>query len=132
MALVNMKKCATDNAVEFLHKLKDVPFIPDGHALYLKYKNKHKDFKTEQECINKTHGSITILIEILSEAYEINEDLHNELESPIVHFNTVSKYYWTLALDCAWILEEGHRKYISKICLAKVFNEVGSYIYEYL
>ncbi len=128
-----MKKCATDNAVEFLQELKDVPFIPDGHALYLKYKNKHKDLKTEQECITKTYGSVTVLLEILSEAYEINEDLQNELElPPMVHFNTVSKYYWTLALDCAWILEEGHRKYISKICLAKVFNEVGSSIYEYL
>jgi hypothetical protein len=133
MALNKMKRDATDNAVTFLQHLKRVPLHPEGRELYLKYKNTHKDYRTDHDCISKTEGSIAVFVEVLSEAYSIDEQLQDELElPPIVHFNTVSKYYWTLALDTAWALEERRRKHTSKFCLAKVFNEVGCSIYEYL
>jgi hypothetical protein len=133
MALQRMKRRATDNAVAFLQELKKVPFYPDGEALYLTYKNKHADYRSDQDCIQQVDGSIIVFIEILSEAYVINEELQNEFElPPVIHFNTVSKYYWVLALDLAWLMEERRRKNTSKFCLAKVFNEVGSSIYEYL
>jgi hypothetical protein len=128
-----MKRRATDNAVTFLQQLKRVPLHPDGRALYLSYANMHADYRTDQDCIRQTEGSIAVFVEILSEAYTINEQLQNELElPPIVHFNTVSKYYWMVALDAAWALEERRRKNAAKFYLAKVFNEVGSSIYEYL
>ena len=127
-----MKASATDNAMAFLQELKRVSLF-EGHALYLKYKNKHKDYQTDQDCIRATDGSLAVFVEILSDAYTINEELQNEIElPPTVHFNTVSKYYWLVALDSAWTLEERSRKHVSKICLAKVFNEVGSSIYGYL
>jgi len=128
-----MRMRATDNAVAFLQDLKRVALYPQGHTLYINYSNRHADYLTDRDCLNQTEGSIAVFIEILSEAYDINEELQNELElPPIVHFNTVSKYYWMLALDTAWLLEERRRKNVSKICLAKLFNEVGSSIYEYL
>lgn len=128
-----MKRDATNNAVAFLQHLKRVPLHPEGRTLYLKYKNIHKDYRTDQDCISKTEGSIATFVEILGEAYTIDEQLQNELElPPMAHFNTVSKYYWMVALDAAWALEERRRKHTSKFCLAKVFNEVGSSIYEYL
>lgn len=128
-----MRMRATDNAVAFLQQLKRVNLYPMGHSLYLSYSNKHADYLTDRDCFNQTEGSIIVFVEVLSEAYVINEQLQNEMElPPIVHFNTVSKYYWMLALDTAWFLEERRRKNVSKICLAKVFDEVGSSIYEYL
>lgn len=128
-----MKRMATDNAMAFLQQLKRVPLHPEGRILYLKYKNTHVDYQTDQDCIRQSEGSIVFFVEILSESYTINEQLQNELElPPIVHFNTVSKYYWMVALDAAWALEERRRKNAAKFYLAKVFHEVGSSIYEYL
>lgn len=132
MTLQEMKQRADLNARQFLEELRFLPLHPQGDDLYLRYRNLCPKVQSDVECVSVTDGSLALFLEIINEAYNITEPVEITIISPTVQFNSVSSYYWELALQSSWKIEVDRRKYTAKFCLAYIFKEVGSRIYEYI